>query len=305
MNAARLSVVIALVVVILKTLAWQATNSVALLADALESLVNVAAAAAALLALRFAHQPPDEEHPFGHGKVEYFSAGFEGGLILLAAAGIVWQAGARFLTTPDEWQLAGLPLGLGASAVATALNMTIAWWLIRVGRACRSPALEADGKHVASDVVTTLGSWVALGLAWYTGWWVLDPIVGVLIALHVAYVGVRVVRDSVGGLIDSALPPDQRVLLAQVIEQNLEGALEAHDIRTRVVADTIFLEFHLVVPGEMTVSESHTMCNRIEGALTSNFPGMQATIHVEPEEEAHSPLRPGKERLDPEESPSD
>ncbi len=304
MNAARLSVVIALVVVILKTLAWQATNSVALLADALESLVNVAAAAAALLALRFAHQPPDEEHPFGHGKVEYFSAGFEGGLILLAAAGIAWQTGTRLLSTPEEWLLARLPLGLGVSAAATTLNITIAWWLIRVGRECRSPALEADGKHIASDVVTTLGSWLALGLAWYTGWWVLDPIVGVLIALHVAYVGVRVVRDSVGGLMDSALPPDQRLLLTQVIERHLGDALEAHDIRTRVVADTIFVEFHLVVPGEMTVSASHAMCDRIEGALASNYPGMQATIHVEPEEEAQRPLRPDDEPLDPEESPT-
>lgn len=288
----------------LKALAWHYTNSVALLADALESVVNVAAAAAALIALRIARQPPDEEHPFGHGKVEYFSAGFEGGLILLAAGGIAWQTGSRFLATPEEWELAALPLGLSVSAVATVLNMALAWWLIRVGRACRSPALEADGRHVASDVVTTLGAWVALGLAWCTGWWILDPIVGIVIALHVSYAGVRVVRDSVGGLMDSALPPDQLARVEQVISDHSEGALEAHDIRTRVVADTIFLEFHLVVPGAMTVSESHAMCDRIEDALADEFPGMEATIHVEPEEEAHSPLSRDGERMAPEESPA-
>ncbi|MEE2830065.1 MAG: cation diffusion facilitator family transporter [Myxococcota bacterium] len=284
---ARISLAVAGIILGLKLGAWWLTDSIALFADAMESVVNVLAAAGMVIALSVARQPPDQEHPFGHGKAEYFSAGFEGALIVIAAAGITWQAIVRYL---DPTELHNLEQGFALATVATVGNGLLGLWLIRKGREHRSPALIADGKHLWTDVVTTVGALAGLGLAWATGWWVLDPIFGVLVAVNVLLVGVQVVRSSVDGLMDSALPPDELARLEGVIHDNMEGAMEAHDIRSRQVADRCFVDFHLVVPGVMTVAESHSICDRIEQALEAAFPGLQATIHVEPEDHAHGPL---------------
>jgi len=286
-----LSVAVSLAVVSLKGYAWWVSGSVALLADAAESLVNVAGALAALFALRIARQPPDDEHPYGHGKAEYFSAGFEGGLVLLAAALISWQAGVALFLREGPHVPEALVLALAVSSVATVANGGLAVYLMRVGRTHASPALEADGRHVAADVVTTVSAWAALGLATLTGWWFLDPLAGLLVALHVGYSGVRIVKGAAAGLMDSSLPPNDRARLEAVVKTYYGEAIEAHDIRSRVVAEKVFVEFHLVVPGLMTVAASHDLCDRMEASLEELFPGVVTTIHVEPEHEAYdSPI---------------
>jgi len=287
-NAAIISVLVSLLVVGLKGFAWWASGSIVLLADAIESLVNVAGACAALLAIRIAHQPPDAEHPYGHGKAEYFSAGFEGGLVLLAALGIAWQGLSGLFWGATSEVPEALGLALGVSTIATVLNGGLAAWLIRVGRTHGSPALEADGRHITADVVTTVSAWVALGIASLTGWWFLDPLAAFLVAIHVAHSGLHIVRDAAAGLMDSSLPPVDRARMEEIITANLGPALEAHDLRSRVVSERVFIEFHLVVPGAMTVAESHALCDQVEAALEAAFMGVVATIHVEPEHEAHA-----------------
>lgn len=205
-GAARLSLAVALLVLGLKALAYLLTGSVALLSDALESLVNVAAALAALLALRVARKPPDQNHPFGHTKAEYVSAVLEGVLVVLAALWIAKEALPRLL---HPVPLEGLGLGLGVSLLASLLNGLLAYHLLKEGRRHRSPALTADGYHVLSDVLTSLGVVLGVGLAGLTGLWVLDPLLALAVAGQILFLGYRIVRESVGGLMDEGLPPEE------------------------------------------------------------------------------------------------
>jgi len=277
------SLIVGLAVLALKTLAWWVTGSVALLSDALESTVNLATALAALIAVRVAAMPADANHPYGHHKAEFFSAVLEGVMIIIAALLILREAaGTMFDPQPVADPLNGLLINGGA----TVLNAVWGWVLISRGRALRSPALAADGRHLMADVVTSIGVAVGILLALGTGWWLLDPLVAIIVAVHILWSGFKVIRDSLSGLLDEAVPPETLQTIRDVISGQAGGAVEAHDLRTRHAGRIIFIDFHLVVPGETTVSASHAICDRIETALKSAIPDANITIHVEPEEQA-------------------
>ena len=277
------SVAVACAVLALKLGAWWVTGSVALLADALESVVNVAAAAAALLAVRLAAIPPDANHPYGHTKAEYFSAVLEGALIVVAAIVILQEAWGAY-NNPRPPEAPGL--GLLVSAFATGINGVWAAVLFRRGRLSRSPALLADARHLLADIVTSIGVLVGVGLAVLTGILWLDPLVAALTALNILWSGWRLVRESVGGLMDEAVPPELLARIRRAVSIHAEGAIEAHDLRSRHAGRVTFIEFHLVVPGEMRVVEAHDICDRIEAALKAEIADAVITIHVEPEGKA-------------------
>ncbi|MFD0938421.1 cation diffusion facilitator family transporter [Methylobacterium trifolii] len=282
-KAALASAGIGLVVMGLKFSAYWLTGSLALYSDALESIINVVAAAGAFVALRVAGRPADAEHPYGHHKAEFFSAVIEGALIIVAALLILREAYFGILA-PKALDAPGIAAAI--DALATAINGAWAWALLRWGRAWRSPALIADARHVFSDVVTSGGVLVGLGAVLATGYPVLDPLVAGLVALNILWSGWQMVRDSVDGLMDRAAPAEMIGQIRQSISQHGDGALEAHDVRTRSAGQATFIDFHLVVPGEMSVKESHDICDRLEEALETTIPGAVVTIHVEPGEHA-------------------
>lgn len=271
------------VVLALKGLAWWLTGSVALYSDALESVVNVVTAGTTLVAVHLSQRPADEKLPYGYQKAEYFSAVIVGVMIIVAALLILREAYAGFFAP----SLPEAPIeGMGISLVATGINAVWAFVLIRHGRQVRSPAVEADGKHLMTDVVSTGGVLVGLALVYLTGWAQLDAILAALVALNILWSGWGVVRASVGGLMDVAVSPDTQKVIRDVIANNAEGAIEAHDIRTRQAGKLVFIDFHLVVPGTMSVDEAHTICDGIEARLKQAVRDAQITIHVEPEAKA-------------------
>ena len=271
----------------LKALAWWLTGSVALYSDALESTVNVIAALAAFWAIRVSHTPADQDHPFGHHKAEYFSAVLEGVLIVVAALLILVEV-ARAWTAPanldEPW------IGLAINSVASVINLVWAQLLIRTGRAERSPALVADGRHIMTDVVTSVGVVAGLIAAVLTGWRILDPALAVIVALNILWQGWHVIGSSVQGLMDRAVDKDEHFRIRDIISANSKGALEVHDLKTRIAGRATFIEFHLIVDGDLTVRESHVICDRIEEALKAEIPSVRITIHVEPDDEAKLPL---------------
>ncbi len=280
------SIGVALLTMGIKYLAYMKTGSLALYSDALESIVNVVAAVVALAALRYAQRPADRNHPFGHHKAEYFSAVLEGVLIVIAALMILREAVPAF-ATPRV--LEAPAVGLAISTVAMAINAGWAALLIRVGSRLRSPALTADGWHLTSDVVTSVGVLLGLLLALATGWYVLDPLLACIVALNILWTGWRVVRESASGLLDRAAPPGMLAEIRKAIETQSGGALEVHDLKTRLAGPASFIEFHLVVPAAMPVAEAHRITDRIEAALCEAVPGAHVLIHIEPEGEAKGP----------------
>ena len=274
------SLLVGIAVLGLKLLAWWMTGSVALLSDALESTVNMATAFAALVAIRVAARPADSTHNFGHHKAEYFSAVLEGVMIIVAALFILREAyegflAPRALDAPIE--------GLLVNLAATALNAGWAWVLVRRGTALKSPALVADGRHLWTDVLTSAGVAAGVLLALVTGWWVLDPLMAVLVAINILWSGSRVVKESLSGLMDESVPEETLRTIREIIAAKAEGAVEAHDLKTRHAGSATFVEFHLVVPAEMTVYDAHEICDRIEAAVGKAVPDTRVTIHVEPE----------------------
>ncbi|MGV8938942.1 MAG: cation diffusion facilitator family transporter [Allorhizobium sp.] len=269
----------------LKLVAWWVTGSVALLSDGMESTVNVVAAFIAYFVIRYAQKPADSGHPFGHHKAEYLSAVLEGVLIVVAALLIV-EAAVGHLSDPH---LPDAPvLGLAINGLAAVINAVWAVTLIRIGRAHRSPALLADGQHIMSDVVTSGGVFIGLVLAIVTGYAILDPLMAMLVALNILYQGWKVISHSVGGLMDQAVEFSEESAIKQAIAQNAGGSLGAHDLRTRRAGSATFVAFDLVVPAGMSVSEAHTICDRLEAAVMAAQPGAVVTVHVEPEsEKAH------------------
>ncbi len=277
------SIVVAVTVMGLKYLAYWITGSVALYSDALESIVNLITALVALYAIHVAGLPADRRHQFGHHKAEYFSAVLEGVLIVVAALLIFHEAYDAFLRPRT---LTEPVRGLAVNAAATGLNAGWSYFLLTWGRRQRSPALVGDGWHLLTDVATSVGVIVGLLLAMLTGWQILDPALAALVAANILWAGWRLVRESMSGLMDEAVTGDVARHIRDVISSNAEGALEAHDVKTRAAGRVTFIEFHLVVPGNMTVAVSHQICDRIETALTAAVPGAQVLIHVEPEAEA-------------------
>ncbi|MCO5063764.1 MAG: cation diffusion facilitator family transporter [Rhizobiaceae bacterium] len=280
------SIPVATLVFALKLVAWWLTGSVALYSDAMESIVNVVAAVAAFWAIQVSHKPADNDHQHGHHKAEYFSAVLEGVLIVVAALLIlnevwhVWQ-NPRGIEQPGP--------GLGVNALASVLNGIWATILIRAGTTARSPALVADGKHIMTDVITSVGVLVGLLGAIATGWYWLDPALAALVAVNILYQGWHVIGSSLSGLMDKAVEPAEAIHIRDIISANSKGALEVHDLKTRIAGRATFIEFHLVVDSDMTVGESHVICDRIEEALKAEVPSVRVTIHVEPDDEAKLP----------------
>ncbi len=280
-------IVIAVLVVGLKALAYWVTGSLALYSDALEGLVNVATAIAAAAAVHMSRRPADTHHQYGHHKAEYFAAVLEGVLILVAAFIILRDALAalqapRALVQP--WA------GLAINSAATVINGAWGWLLIRRGTSLRSPALLADGWHLWTDVVTSLGVLAGLVLATITGWHSLDALLAGLVALYIVWAGGRIIRSSMSSLMDEALNTEVQRRIHAVISEKGSGAIEAHDIRTRIAGRVSYIEFHLVVPGEMSVARSHQICDRLEVALEEAVPGAHVLIHVEPHLKAKADL---------------
>jgi cation diffusion facilitator family transporter len=267
----------------LKCAAWWLTGSAALYSDALESTVNVAASLIAWMALRFAARPADANHPYGHDKAEFFAAVIEGVLITVAAMLIfeaAWKSWmqVRMLEAPAQ--------GLALNAAATVINAVWSSVLIAAGRRLRSPALSADGRHLLADVVTSVGIVAGVALAVVTGRQILDPLLAAATGVYVLWSGIRMISSSVGGLMDAAPEPAVVNRIRELVANSAAGAIEAHDLRTRHAGRLTFLEFHLVVPGSMTVAAAHQICDRIEDALKAEMGHLMITIHVEPEEKA-------------------
>lgn len=281
------SIPVAFAVLALKYLAYHLTGSVALYSDALESIVNVIAAVAAWWAIRVSYMPADRNHPYGHHKAEYFSAVIEGVLIIVAALLIfneAWSALRAPRLMEEPW------LGLGINIAAGVLNAIWATILIRVGRRDKSPALTADGKHIMTDVVTSAGVLVGLIASIVTGWAILDPLLAIIVALNILWQGWQVINASVQGLMDVGTDIDETMNIRDIISTNADGAIEVHDLKTRVAGRATFIEFHLVVAAEMSVGNAHIICDRIEDALRDQIDNAVVVIHVEPEDEAKLPL---------------
>jgi cation diffusion facilitator family transporter len=280
---AAVSIGVAFAVLGIKYVAYLMTGSVALFSDALESIVNVLTAIAALIAIRVGASPPDRRHPFGHHKAEYFSAVPEGTLIIAAALAIFHEAYnallvPRALTEPVA--------GLAVNGLATAINAGWAWLLINRGRNWKSPALYGDGRHLLGDVMTSVGVLAGLILATITGWSILDPLLAGAVALNILRLGYDLIHRSMSHLMDEAASPEIEARIRAAIKANADGALQAHDVRTRTAGPATFIEFHLVVPGAMTVEAAHEICDRLEAAIGAEIEGARVVIHVEPEHKA-------------------
>ncbi len=270
----------------LKTLASLLTGSVALLSDALESIINVLTAAMAFAAIRVSAKPADRNHPYGHHKVEYFAVIVEGVCIVLAALAILREA---VLALRHPAALDAPLQGLLINALGTGLNAAWGTLLARLGRRARSPALVAEGRHLFVDVATSLGVLAGVGLVVLTGLAWLDSAVAALVAVNVLWSGWSLVKESVAGLMDEAVPGDRLEEICAVVETTREGAIEVHDLKTRAAGQATFIEFHLVVSGRMSVADAHLICDRMERALREKVEGAVVTIHVEPENQAKRP----------------
>jgi cation diffusion facilitator family transporter len=279
---AALSIVAALLTIALKFGAYALTGSVGLLSDAIESIVNLVAAGAAFWALSYAAKPPDAEHTFGHSKAEYFSSALEGVLILVAAVSIAVTAVDRLLH-PQPIEQVGL--GLGLSLVATALNGGVAWILLQASRRFRSITLRADAHHLLTDVWTSIGVVVGIGLVVTTHWIILDPLVALLVAANIVWTGVRLLRETGSGLLDSAIPTEDQRAIAHILSEYQTQGVQFHALRTRVAGSQCFVSFHVLVPGAWTVQRGHDLCEVIEHAISSALPGTDVTTHLEPIED--------------------
>ncbi|MGH8492437.1 MAG: cation diffusion facilitator family transporter [Moraxellaceae bacterium] len=282
-RAMLLSMAAALATMALKFGAWKLTGSVGLFSDAVESLVNLAAAMIGFILLGLAAQPADDKHPFGHEKAEYFASGAEGMLILLAAVMIAWKA-VQGLLQPAAPQ--ALDIGLLLSLAATAINAAAAWWLLRVAHAERSLAVEADAKHLMTDVWTSVGVVLALALLliFPQAWW-LDALIALIVAINIVRTGFALVHRSVDGLMDMQLPVAELKQIESVIQALLPVGTASSSLRTRQAGARRFVEFNLLVPGQWPVRQSHTLCDELEAALHKEFTDSEVLIHVEPVEE--------------------
>lgn len=280
--AMLLSILAALLTLGLKYAAYVLTGSVGMLSDALESIINLLASVTAFLSLIYAAKPVDADHTYGHEKIEFFSSGLEGMLIIVAAVGIAWCAVARLLAPRD---LEALDLGMFLSALATVVNFAVGLLLLRVGKANDSIVLEADGQHLLTDVWTSVAVLVSLGLVRLSGIAAIDPLIALLVAGNIAWTGVDLVRRSFNGLMDHALSEAEQEQARAAIAAHLESGMDFHALRTRRAGPRRFADFHLLVPGALTVQAAHDVTERIEEALKKSLPGLEVTVHIEPIEE--------------------
>jgi cation diffusion facilitator family transporter len=280
-----LSVGAALATIALKFTAYLLTDSVGLLSDAMESMVNLVGAVVALVALTIAARPADREHHYGHTKIEYFSSGLEGGLILVAAIAVGWAAIDRLL---DPVRLEQIDTGLIVSLVATGINYFVARRLLKVGKAEESIALEADGKHLMTDVITSLGVVIGLVLVVLTNWYWLDPVIAIFVALNIVREGSELVRRSMDGLIDRSLSDEEQSRIVKAIDSSIADqnvSVSYHGLRTRKSGSARFMELHLLTPGHWTVIQAHDVAEEIERCIKREFREIQTSIHIEPIED--------------------
>ncbi|HEX9050772.1 MAG TPA: cation diffusion facilitator family transporter [Anaeromyxobacter sp.] len=275
---ARLSIAAAVVTIVLKVAAWRLTGSVGLLSDALESLVNLAAAVMTLLMLAIAARPPDEAHAYGYGKAEYVSSGAEGAFIIAAAAGILWTAVGRLLHPEPVEQIGlGLALSVGASLV----NLGVARVLIGAGRRHHSIALEADGRHLMTDVWTSAGVVAGIGAVAATGWVRLDPIVAIAVGIQIVWTGVTLMRRSWLGLLDRALPEAELAAVRAVLDRHGGGGIQFHAVWTRQAGARRFVSMHVLVPGDWSVRRGHDLLEQIEQEVAAAIPNANVFTHLE------------------------
>ena len=286
---AWLSIAAALLTIALKSTAYLLTGSVGLLSDALESVVNLVAAILALVALKVASRPADDDHHYGHGKAEYFSAGAEGVMIFVAAALIIVSAVNRLM---HPQPLEELGIGLAITLAATVVNGVVGFLVLRAGRTHRSITLVADGKHLLTDVWTSAGVIVGVGLVAVTGWLPLDSLVAIGVAINILWTGFALMRHSMQGLMDHALPKDQvdavRAVLKDVASSYPPGELEFHALQTREAGRQRFVSMHVLVPGDWTVTQGHDLLEQVEQAVTEALPDADVHTHLEPREDPRS-----------------
>lgn len=281
-----LSIGAALLTILLKAGAFVLTGSVGLLSDAAESLVNLVAAIVALLVVRYATRPPDEDHPHGHDKADYFSAGFEGGLIILAAGSIAVTAVMRLL---DPQPIESVGIGVAVSLVASVVNLFMARALITAGREHGSVVLEADGEHLRADVITSVGVVIGLGAVVATGWEWLDPVIALIVAVNILVTGAQLLRRSAAGLMDAALEPHTLAEIEAVLDQMRSPELEFHALRTRRAGRRAFVSVHVLVPGDWSVHRGHDLAEEVEARLRA-VAGRGASVltHLEPLDDPRS-----------------
>ncbi|HEX2546826.1 MAG TPA: cation diffusion facilitator family transporter [Ramlibacter sp.] len=283
----RISILVAVITIALKFLAWWLTGSVGLLSDAMESIVNLASAAFALLMVKIAARPADDEHPYGHHKAEYFSAGFEGLLIIVAALAIIWAA---LLRLRDPQPLQQLGIGLGLSVISSVFNGVLAWVMLQSARTHRSMALEGDARHLLTDVWTSAGVIVGVGLAAATDWLWLDPIVAIAVAANILREGFHLMWRSTEGLMDRALEPDVIAQINETLAQFAHPTIRFDHVTTRRSGKRRFLDMHMHMPASWTLGRAAAVRASVEQALMSAIPGLRATIQLLPsnvEVEAH------------------
>lgn len=282
---AWLSLATSIVVIVLKFAAYKLTGSVGLLSDAVESVVNIVAALIALGVLTYAAAKPDREHNFGHEKAEYFSSGIEGALIFVAAGGIIWTAVPRIM---DPEPLDQVWLGLFLSFLASIANAACAWIMLRAARAHRSITLEADARHLMTDVWTTVGVFVGVVLVQTTGWLRLDPIIALAVALQIVRTGAHLMARSFDGLMDRAVPDSDRAVIVAVLDTLRHEGGDYHALRTRISGAKSFVDVHVLLPGNMSVQAGHDLCERLEKEIQSKLPHVEVLTHLEPLEDPRS-----------------
>jgi len=291
------SIAVAVVTIAMKFAAWLLTGSVGLLSDAAESVVNVVAAAVALIVILWSTRPADEDHAYGHEKADYLSAGFEGALILIAAATIAYAAIERLLN-PAE--LTAVGVGLAVSLAASLINLVTSRFLIRAGEEESSMVLVADGRHLMTDVWTSVGVVIGIALVWLTGWERLDPIIALVVAANIVRTGVGLVSDSMSGLMDKALPDQEIALVNEVLDRYSARDIQFHALRTRKAGRRTFISVHVLVPGDWSVKKGHDLAEEVEQDLRVPFEQATVFTHLEPIEDPVSFEDTGLDRtIDP------
>lgn len=282
---AWLSIAAALVTIALKASAWILTGSVGLLSDAAESVVNLVAAIVALIALKVAAKPADKNHHFGHSKAEYFSSAIEGVMIFVAAA-VIMVLAIRRLLAPQPLEQVGI--GLLISVIAAAVNGAVALVLIRAGRRYNSITLRADGQHLMTDLVTSVGVVLGIGLVGLTGWYVLDPIVALAVGINILWTGWRLVAESTAGLMDESLPKETNDRLRQILAEHSSDDIKFHAVSTRVSGARAFMEMHMLVPGDWSVKRGHDAMEDLIAVIREEYPELHVSGHLEPVEDPRS-----------------